>query len=108
MIKFFKTLSRFFGVDVFGMTYTLKDDEKELWTSIVRKAKEGYDEYIEKYPNWYDNICPAWVKDYTDEEYQLVHKIHEKFYPGWYSSLPISGAQIMFEMYWDIKDKVIY
>ena len=91
---------------LFNTKYKLNIDETILWNSIISKAKQGYEEYIKKYPNWHDNLCPPWIKDYTKEEYDLVYKIHEYFYPGWYSSWPISGAQVMYEMYENIKDKI--
>ena len=91
---------------LFKKYYKLSSNEKILWDSIIQKAEDGYNEYKTEYPNWYDNLCPPWIKDYTKEEYDLVYKIHEYFYPGWYSSWPISGSQVMYEMYEDIKDKV--
>ena len=108
MIKFFKTLSKFFGIDFFNMTYTLKGNEIELWTSIVRKAKEGYNEFIEeckkddKYYGW------PWMSPHlTTDERALIDKIHEYFYPGDYIVDPIGGAQADYAWYDDIKNKVI-
>ena len=46
MIEFYKTLSKFFGIDIFGITYTIRDpEEKAMWNHIIEKANRGYDEF---------------------------------------------------------------
>ena len=91
---------------LFKEYYKLSSDEKILWDSIIQKAEDGYNEYKKEYPNCYDNIIGPWIKDYTKEEYNLIDKIHDYFYPGWYSCSGGGCAQVLFEMYEDIKDKV--
>ena len=48
-----------------------------------------------------------WIKDYTEEEGNLIDKIHEYFYgEHWYIAMPISAGQCYYQMYNDIKDKI--
>ena len=106
MINFFKTLLKFFGVDLFNITYTLKGNEIELWKSIEEKAKAGYNEWFEKTQG--NDLCGPWIKDYTKEENDLIDKIHHQLYgKNWWISVPISTAQVNYVMYEDIKDKII-
>lgn len=107
MIEFFKTLSKFFGFDVFNMTYTLKENEIELWKIIEEKAKIGYTEWLEKTKG--DDICGPWIKDITEEEVKLINKIHEYFFgKDWCIAIPMSTSQVCSVQYDDIKNKVIY
>lgn len=87
--------------------YKLNDEkEKILWTSLQVKAKNGYKEWYDKTLG--DDLCGPWIKDYTEEEDKLLDKIHKYFYgENWYVVMPISGAQVNFVKYYDIKDKVI-
>ena len=106
MIKFFKTLAKFFGRDFFNMTYTLKGNEIELWKSIVKKAKIGYDEWFVETKG--DDLCGPWIKDIQVEEIELIDRIHDKFYgKDWYIAIPISTCQCCYVEYDDIKNKVI-
>ena len=87
------------------LKYKLTNDEKILWNNIIQKAQAGYNE-------WWDatkgnDMCGPWIKDYTEEENNLLDKIHKYFYgDGWYVSMPISCAQVNYIMYEDIKNKV--
>lgn len=87
------------------LKYKLTNDEKILWNSIIQKAQVGYNE-------WWDvtkgnDICGPWIKDYTEEENNLLDKIHKYFYGDeWYVSMPISCGQVNYVMYEDIKNKV--
>ena len=106
-IEFFKTLAKFFGRDFFNMTYTLNDHEKELWDSIEKKAKIGYDEWFAKTKG--DDLCGPWIKDYTKEENDLIDKIHHQLYgEDWWIAMPIHTAQVNYVMYEDIKDRLIW
>ena len=106
-IEFFKTLAKFFGRDFFNMTYTLNDHEKELWDSIEKKAKIGYDEWFAKTKG--DDLCGPWIKDYTKEENDLIDKIHHQLYgEDWWIAMPIHTAQVNYVMYEDIKDRIIW
>lgn len=85
--------------------YKLTDDEKILLESINVKAKLGYDEWYECTKG--DDLCGPWIKDYTEEENDLLDKIHKYFYgDNWYVVMPISGAQVNYVKYEDIKNKV--
>ena len=87
--------------------YKLNANEKLLWDSIIKKAQLGYDEWFNKTKG--NDICGPWIKDYTEEENNLLDKIHKHFYDDdWYISMPISCAQVNYVMYEDIKNKVIY
>jgi hypothetical protein len=85
--------------------YKLSKNEVKLWNNIIQKAQVGYNE-------WWDitkgnDMCGPWIKDYTEEENNLLDKIHKYFYgDGWYVSMPISCAQVNYVMYEDIKNKV--
>lgn len=87
------------------LKYKLTNDERILWNNIIQKAQVGYNE-------WWDvtkgnDMCGPWIKDYTEEENNLLDKIHKYFYgDGWYVSMPISCAQVNYVMYEDIKNKV--
>jgi len=85
--------------------YKLTDDEKPLWESIKVKAKLGYDDWFAKTKG--DDLCGPWIKDYTQEENDLLDKIHKYFYgDDWYVVMPISGAQVNYIKYVEIKNKV--
>lgn len=109
MIEFFKTLSKFFGFDVFNITYTLKDNEIELWKSIEQKAKTGYNEFCkecEKDPNYWGW---PWVSPrLTQEESEFLENLHYKFFGLTYIVDPIGCAQVDYVWYKDIKDRIIY
>jgi len=108
MIKIFKILSKFFGIDFFNMTYTLKDEEKELWNSIVEKAKCGHQEFwkeCEKDPNYMG--WPWMSPDLTKEESEFIKNLHYKFFGLDYIVDPIGCAQVDYMWYKDIKDRII-
>lgn len=87
--------------------YKLNDNEKKLWCSIISKANVGYKEWFEHTHG--DDLCGPWIKDCTEEEEELIEKIHEYFYgEDWYVVMPLSYAQINYVMYYDIKDKLKY
>ena len=108
MIEFYKTLSKFFGIDIFGMTYTLKDEEKGLWNSIVEKAERGYQEFweeCEKDPNYMS--WPWMSSGLTKEESEFLETLHYKFFGLDYIVDPIGCAQADYMWYKDIKDRII-
>ena len=85
--------------------YKLTDDEKLLWESLKVKAKLGYNEWLARTKG--DDLCGPWIKDYTQEENDLLDKIHKYFYgDDWYVVMPISGAQVNYIMFNDIMDKI--
>ena len=86
--------------------YKLSEEESKLWNNISNKASNGYIEWFAKTQG--DDICGPWISDYNDEERKLVDKIHQYYYgTNWWIATPISGAQVMYVMYEDIKNKVI-
>jgi len=87
------------------LKYKLTNDEKILWNNIIQKAQVGYNEWCDVTKG--NDICGPWIKDYTEEENNLLDKIHKYFYgDGWYVSMPISCGQVNYVMYEDIKNKV--
>lgn len=109
MIEFFKTLSKFFGFDVFNMTYTLKDNEIELWKNIVKKAECGFKEFCEECEKSPDYWGWPWMSPgLTKEESELLENLHYNFFGLDYIVDPISCAQADYQWYKDIKDKIIY
>ena len=87
------------------LKYKLTNDERILWNNIIQKAQTGYNEWLDVTKG--NDICGPWIKDYTEEENNLLDKIHKYFYgDGWYVSMPISCAQVNYVMYEDIKNKV--
>lgn len=108
MINFFKTLSNFFGHDFFNMTYTLKDEEKELWESIVKKAERGDKEFIEECRKSEEYMGWPWMSPgLTKEEQSFLYKLHYKFYGEDYIVDPIRCAQADYAWYDDVKDRII-
>lgn len=109
MIEFYKTLSKLFGIDMFGMTYTIRDnEEKTMWNNIVKKAECGYQEFwreCEKDPNYMS--WPWMSPGLTKEESELLDKIHEYFYPGDYIVDPICASQANYMWYEDVKNRII-
>ena len=89
------------------LKYKLSPEEKLLWDSLCNKAYNAYTEYRKKYPTWETNLCPPGILDYTPEEDELLDKIHKYFYgDGWYTSISISGAQVNYVKWVDIRNKV--
>lgn len=85
--------------------YKLEPNERSLWNSLIYKANKGYCEWWRKTKG--DDLCGPWIMDYTPEENNLLEKIHRYFYGNdWYIVMPISGAQVNYVMYDDVKDKV--
>lgn len=85
--------------------YKLSENEIKLWNSIINKADLGYHEWLQKTHG--EDMCGPWIKDYTDEENKLIDKIHTYFYgKHWYIVMPISGSQVNYIKYCDIKNKV--
>lgn len=109
MIEFYKTLSKFFGIDMFGMTYTIRNqEEKAMWDNIVKKAKRGFQEFWEECEKDPDYMSWPWMSPcLTKEESELLNKIHEYFYPGDYIVDPIGCAQADYAWYEDVKDRII-
>ena len=111
MIKFFKTLSKFFGIDIFGMTYTIRDaKEKELWNSIVEKAECGYQEFLTecKKDSYLSYMHWPWMSpSLTKEESKFIKNLHYKFFGLDYIVDPIGCAQVDYAWYEDIKDRII-
>jgi hypothetical protein len=87
--------------------YELKEEERPIWETIVKKAIEGYNEYEDQTKNnEYSYMCP-WTKPLEQNEYDLLDKIHKKYYgEDWYITDPIGGTQATYIMYEDVKDKV--
>lgn len=87
------------------LRYKLTNDERILWNNIIQKAQTGYNEWLDITKG--NDMCGPWIKDYTEDENNLLNKIHKYFYgDGWYVSMSISGAQVNYIMYEDIKNKV--
>lgn len=108
MIKFFKTLSKIFGIDFFNMTYTLKDEEKELWNSIVEKAERGYQEFWEECKKDPDYMSWPWMSPgLTKEESDFIETLHYKIFGLDYIVDPIGCAQADYAWYNDIKNRII-
>ena len=108
MIEFYKKLSKFFGIDFFNMTYTLKDEEKELWNSIVKKAEYGKKEFIEECIKSKEYMSWPWMSPgLTKEESEFLENLHYNFFGLDYIVDPISCAQADYQWYKDIKDKII-
>ena len=109
MIEFYKTLSQFFGIDMFGITYTIRNpEEKAMWDNIVKKAECGYKEFweeCEKDPNYMS--WPWMSPGLTKEESEFIEKLHYKFFGNDYIVDPIGCAQADYMWYDDIKDRII-
>ena len=87
--------------------YKLSLEEKPLWDSLCQKACNAYTEYRKKYPTCETNICPPGILDYTQEENDLLEKIHKYFYgDDWYISISISSAQVNYVMWVDVRNKI--
>lgn len=87
--------------------YKLSENEVKLWNNIIDKVDKGYIEWFAQTQG--DDMCGPWIKDYTEEEGNLIDKIHKYFYgEHWYITMPISASQCYYQMYNDIKDKVSY
>ena len=111
MIEFYKTLSKFFGIDMFNITYTIRNPkEKELWKSIEEKAKQGLNEFLKECEEKHSYWGWPWVSpELTKEEQDFLNKIHEKYYgKDYYITDPISQKQCDYSWYIDIKDRIIY
>jgi len=109
MIEFFKILSKFFGIDMFEMTYTIRDpEEKSMWDSIVKKAERGYQEFweeCERDPN--HTSCPWMSPGLTNEESEFIESLHYKFFGLDYIVDSIGCAQADYLWYEDIKNRII-
>ena len=77
MIKFYKTLSKFFGIDMFGMTYTIRNqEEKAMWDNIVKKAKRGYKEFWRECEKDINYMGWPWMSPgLTKEESEFIEKL---------------------------------
>ena len=86
--------------------YKLSENEVKLWGSIMSKADNGYIEWFAQTQG--NDMCGPWIKDYTEEEGKLIDKIHKHFYgEHWYITMPISASQCYYQMFYNIKDKVL-
>lgn len=110
MIKFFKILSKFFGIDMFGITYTIQDpEEKAIWKHIVEKAECGFKEFCEECKKDPDYMSWPWMSPcLTKEESEFLENLHYKFFGLTYIVDPINCAQADYKWYKDIKDRIIY
>lgn len=85
--------------------YKLTTEESELFSSIEKKANDGYVEWFIKTQG--DDICGPWIKDVTPEEIALIDKIHNQFYgKDWWISTPIGVSQCAYVMFKDIENKI--
>lgn len=109
MIEFFKTLSKLFGIDMFGMTYTIRDsEEKSMWNIIVKKAERGYKEFWRECEKDINYMGWPWMSPgLTKEESEFIEKLHHKFFGNDYIVDPIGCAQADYMWYEDIKDRII-
>ena len=109
MIEFYKTLSKFFGIDMFGMTYTIRDpEEKAMWDNIVKKAERGFKEFWEECERDPDYWSWPWMSPgLTTEESKFIENLHYKFFGLDYIVDPIGCAQADYKWYEDIKDRII-
>lgn len=91
--------------------YKLTSDELILWRSIEEKANKGYDEYLEKQKIQKIDYFfpPIRIKGITDDERDLLDKIHAKYYgDDWYVTISMSMEQVCYVEYNDIKNKVYF
>lgn len=109
MIEFFKTLSKFFGIDMFGITYTIHDsEEKSMWDNIVKKAERGCQEFLEECEKDPDYMSWPWMSPHlTKEEREFIENLHYKFFGLDYIVDPIGCAQADYMWYEDVKDRII-
>ena len=85
--------------------YKLNEHEIKLWANIMNNADIGYKEWYEQTKG--DDMCGPWIKNYTEEEGNLIDKIHKHFYgEHWHITMSISASQCYYQMYYDIKDKI--
>lgn len=109
MIKFYRILSKFFGIDMFGMTYTIHDpEEKLMWDNIVKKAECGYQEFWKECEKDPDYMSWPWMSpSLTKEESEFIENLHYKFFGLDYIVDPIGCDQADYMWYEDIKDRII-
>lgn len=109
MIEFFKTLSKFFGIDIFGMTYTIRDpEEKIMWDNIVKKAERGYQEFWKECEKDRNYMGWPWMSPgLTKEESEFIEMLHNKFFGLDYIVDPIGCAQADYAWYEDVKNRII-
>ena len=89
----------------------MTSDELILWRSIEEKANKGYEEYLEKQKIQKIDYFfpPIRIKGITDEERDLLDKIHAKYYgDDWYVTISMSMEQVCYVEYNDIKNKVYF
>lgn len=109
MIEFFKTLSKFFGIDIFGMTYTIRDpEEKSMWDSIVKKAERGYKEFWRECEKDINYMGWPWMSPgLTKAESEFIEMLHDKFFGLDYIVDPIGCSQADYMWYKDVKNRII-
>ena len=109
MIEFFKTLSKLFGIDMFRMTYTIRDsEEKSMWNSIVKKAERGYKEFWRECEKDINYMGWPWMSPgLTKEESEFIENLHNKFFGLDYIVDPIGCSQTDYMWYKDVKNRII-
>ena len=87
--------------------YRLTNEEYVIWLSIKRKAKRGFRQWYGE--TYWNDMCGPWIPDLTKEESELLDQIYGKFHDCKYiSSLSISGNQVAYQIFDQIKYKVYY
>lgn len=86
----------------FKQSYVLNNEERPLWNNIQQKAINGWIEYCKQ-----TEVSNPWTQPLSKEEYELLDKIHAKYYgEDWYITDSLGGTQCTYIMFKDIEDKV--
>ena len=86
----------------FKQSYVLNNEERPLWNNIQQKAINGWIEYCKQ-----TEVSNPWTQILSKEEYELLDKIHAKYYgEDWYITDPLGATQVHYIMFKDIEDKV--
>ena len=91
------------------MGYYLTDQENLIWQRICDAYDHGWMEWLGymQLPENRNYLCQPWMK-LTEEETDLLDKIHEKIHPGWYCVDSLGCDQINAIMFDNLKKKVRY
>ena len=84
--------------------YRLTNEEYVIWLSIKRKAKRGFRQWYGETKG--NDMCGPWIPDLTKEESELLDRIYGKFHEEYISLLPVSGSQLAYQIFDQIKHKV--